>query len=165
MPFGHNCEHANFAACVQAMTGKVGNPHGFCAALMRETEEKCRAKEQQQRAITRYVGLGAVMQVFGWMRFKIAWWRWFVEVPYGWEDNKWNRDILEDRWLQREPKQEDYRRMRIASAAARLIQKPNRSGERREAPRGTHDGAANWTPDPPGHPGPQGEPGYDRPQH
>ena len=45
MPFGHNCEHADFDSCVRTMTGKVDDPKGYCASLMRETEDKC--KKQQ----------------------------------------------------------------------------------------------------------------------
>lgn len=44
MPFGHNCEHPNFDACVRTMTGKVEKPLAFCASLMRETEAKCRQR-------------------------------------------------------------------------------------------------------------------------
>lgn len=46
MPFGHNCEHADFATCVRTMTGKVDNPEAFCASLMRATEEHCKRKAE-----------------------------------------------------------------------------------------------------------------------
>lgn len=42
MPFGSNCEFPDFAACVNAMTGKVVNPEGYCATLQRETEDACK---------------------------------------------------------------------------------------------------------------------------
>jgi signal peptide peptidase SppA len=39
MPFGHNCEFKDFAACVK----KTGSDR-ICGALMRDTEHKCRQK-------------------------------------------------------------------------------------------------------------------------
>ena len=39
MPFGHNCEFKDFAACVR----KTGSDR-ICGALMRDTEDKCRRK-------------------------------------------------------------------------------------------------------------------------
>lgn len=47
MPFGHNCEHPNFDSCVRTMTGKVEDPKGFCAALMRATESMCKHRKDQ----------------------------------------------------------------------------------------------------------------------
>lgn len=41
MPFGHRCEFEDFAHCVRVMRGKVQNPDGWCASLMRETERRC----------------------------------------------------------------------------------------------------------------------------
>ena len=40
MPFGANCEYADFDACVLANKDK-DDPQGYCATLMRETEEDC----------------------------------------------------------------------------------------------------------------------------
>lgn len=50
MPFGNHCEYVNFAACVAANADKE-NPEGYCAALMRETEEACKSMK------TRYLSL------------------------------------------------------------------------------------------------------------
>ena len=44
MPFGHNCEHSDFDSCVRTMTGKVDDPKGYCAALMRQTEHMCKER-------------------------------------------------------------------------------------------------------------------------
>lgn len=44
MPFGTRCEFPDFDACVATMQGKVDDPEGFCAKLMRETEAGCAAK-------------------------------------------------------------------------------------------------------------------------
>lgn len=57
MPFGENCEHADFDACVRAMTGKVDDPRAFCGALMRRTEERCRAKAVAGDEIARSIGI------------------------------------------------------------------------------------------------------------
>jgi hypothetical protein len=43
MPFGANCEYADFDACVLANKDK-DDPQGYCATLMRETEEDCVAR-------------------------------------------------------------------------------------------------------------------------
>lgn len=40
MPFGNNCEHKDFAACVASLRGNVDDPEAFCADLMRRTEDK-----------------------------------------------------------------------------------------------------------------------------
>ena len=44
MPFGRNCEFPDFDACVVKMTGEVDDPQAFCGALMRDTEDDCKAK-------------------------------------------------------------------------------------------------------------------------
>ena len=41
MPFGPNCEYKSFADCKRAHAGKK-NPDGYCAELMRSTEEHCK---------------------------------------------------------------------------------------------------------------------------
>lgn len=57
MPFGHNCEYENFEACVTQMKGKVDNPEGYCASLMRETEEKCRGKSMHnEKCVANHLG-------------------------------------------------------------------------------------------------------------
>ena len=38
MPFGGNCEYADFDACVKA-NAKKDNAKAYCAELMRRTEE------------------------------------------------------------------------------------------------------------------------------
>lgn len=43
MPFGNKCEFPNFDACVRKMKGKVDDAEGYCAQLMRDTEESCKA--------------------------------------------------------------------------------------------------------------------------
>jgi hypothetical protein len=41
LPFGQNCQFADFDACVAALTeaGGVDDPEAACAALMRETDD------------------------------------------------------------------------------------------------------------------------------
>lgn len=39
-PFGGDCEYADFPACVRANQDK-DDPEGYCAELMRQTEEHC----------------------------------------------------------------------------------------------------------------------------
>ena len=45
MPFGTNCEYPDFAACVSANQDK-DNPDAYCAALMRDTEDACKARSR-----------------------------------------------------------------------------------------------------------------------
>ncbi len=40
MPIGRDCEFASFEACIEAMAGKVDDPHAFCGALQHDTEER-----------------------------------------------------------------------------------------------------------------------------
>ena len=43
MPFGGDCEYADMDACIAANQDK-GDPQGYCATVMRETEEACAAR-------------------------------------------------------------------------------------------------------------------------
>jgi hypothetical protein len=46
MPFGSSCEYHDFAACVAANSGK-DDPQGYCAELMRATEDSCRRRSME----------------------------------------------------------------------------------------------------------------------
>ena len=43
MPFGGDCEYADMDACIAANQGK-DDPQGYCATVMRETEEACASR-------------------------------------------------------------------------------------------------------------------------
>ena len=43
MPFGGNCEYANFESCISANQDK-SDPEAYCAVLMRETEDGCASR-------------------------------------------------------------------------------------------------------------------------
>lgn len=45
MPFGPDCEYADFDACVRANSDK-GDPNAYCAQIMRATEEHCKDKSK-----------------------------------------------------------------------------------------------------------------------
>lgn len=47
MPFGGNCEYKDFNACVKA-NGSKKDPKGYCAVLMRKTEEHCANKSKSE---------------------------------------------------------------------------------------------------------------------
>jgi len=49
MPFGHNCEFKDFAACVR----KTGNDR-ICGALLRDTEDKCRRRRAALGKLMKY---------------------------------------------------------------------------------------------------------------
>lgn len=52
MPFGPNCEWANMDACIAANQDK-DDPSGWCATVMRETEEHCKEKDEaESKAMT-----------------------------------------------------------------------------------------------------------------
>lgn len=53
MPFGHDCEFRDFAHCVRVMRGRARDPEAWCAALMRETEERCRRRGLFARLFSR----------------------------------------------------------------------------------------------------------------
>lgn len=63
MPFGHHCEFEDFAHCVRVMRGKVRNPDGWCASLMRETERRCAHREKAVELPAEKAGLFA--RLFG----------------------------------------------------------------------------------------------------
>lgn len=46
MPFGDDCQYADFDACVAANQDK-DDPSGYCAALMKATEDACAGKESE----------------------------------------------------------------------------------------------------------------------
>lgn len=53
MPFGGNCEFPDFDACVRKMQGKVSDAKGWCATVMRKTEEKCKNRKMWDERIER----------------------------------------------------------------------------------------------------------------
>jgi len=50
MPFGDECQFPDMAACIAAHAEK-DDPSAYCAALMRDTEEACRAKQVYAKAL------------------------------------------------------------------------------------------------------------------
>jgi hypothetical protein len=51
MPFGADCEFADFAACVRHFSSgknKKSNPRAYCAQLMKATEEHCAKQRAAQ---------------------------------------------------------------------------------------------------------------------
>jgi len=61
MPFGHNCEFKDFAACVR----KTGSDK-ICGALMRDTESKCRQKRAALGKIMKYEHIVQAMCDSSW---------------------------------------------------------------------------------------------------
>mgnify|MGYP003132679085 CR=1 FL=1 len=61
MPFGHNCEFKDFAACVQ----KTGSDR-ICGALKRDTEDKCRRKRAALEKLMKYERIVQAMCDTSW---------------------------------------------------------------------------------------------------
>jgi len=61
MPFGHNCEFKDFAACVR----KTGSDR-ICGALLRDTEDKCRRKRAALEKLMKYERIVQAMCDTSW---------------------------------------------------------------------------------------------------